>query len=75
MLLLLPSERPPHVNRLHAWQAVIPGNLHAQYVEGNHRDLIEAPYVRRVADAIVYHLNSTSGDASPQMSGEMAKSR
>jgi thioesterase domain-containing protein len=60
VLLLLASERPPHVNYLPGWQAVIPDNLHTQYVEGHHRNLITAPYVEGIADAIISHLNSSS---------------
>ena len=60
VLLLLASERPPHVNYLPGWQAVIPGNLHTEYVEGHHRNLITGPYVEGIADAIIYHLNSNS---------------
>ncbi len=73
VLLLLASERPPHVNFLPGWQAVIPDNLHTQYVKGHHRDLITGPDVEGIAEAIVYHLNSTLGEGSPQMSEEMAK--
>jgi thioesterase domain-containing protein/acyl carrier protein len=62
VLLLLASERPPHVNRLPGWQAVVPDNLHTQYVEGHHRDLLKAPYVEGIADAIIYHLNSSSAE-------------
>ena len=64
VLLLLVSERPPHVNFLPGWQAVIPRNLHTQYVDAHHRDLIEEPDVKGVADAILYHLNSTSAEES-----------
>lgn len=73
VLLVLAAERPPHVNLLPGWQAVIAGNLNTEYVEGNHRDLIETPYVRYVADTILYHLNSTCGEGSPEMSEEMVK--
>jgi amino acid adenylation domain-containing protein len=73
VLLLLASERPPHVNFLPGWQAVIPDQLHTQYVQGHHRELIAGPYVESIADAIVYHLNSPFGEGSPQTSEEMAK--
>ena len=53
VLLLLASRRPSYVNLLPGWQEVIPHNLHAQYVDGYHRDLIEEPDVKGVADAIL----------------------
>jgi thioesterase domain-containing protein len=56
VLLLLASERPPHVNFFPGWQAVVPRSMHMQYVDGHHRDLTKAPYVKGVADAILYHL-------------------
>ena len=67
VLLLLASERAPHVNFLPGWQAVIPGNLHTQYVDGHHRELTRAPHARRVADAIIRQL-SLAGEES-QLNG------
>jgi thioesterase domain-containing protein len=64
VLLLLASDRPPHVNFLPGWQSVVPRNLHTQYVHGHHSELTEAPNVQSVADAIVSHLMSTSDDMS-----------
>ena len=64
VLLILASERPPHLNFLPGWQAVVPHDLHARYVEGHRRDLMKAPYLNRVADAILYHLNSSSAEES-----------
>jgi thioesterase domain-containing protein len=60
VLLLLASERPPHVDFLPGWQAVVSRNLHAQYVEGHHRDFLEGKNARSVADAIVSHLMSAT---------------
>jgi hypothetical protein len=56
VLLLLASERPPHVNFLPGWQAVVPRSLHAQYVDGHHRDLLAGEIARTVAGSIVSHL-------------------
>jgi amino acid adenylation domain-containing protein len=67
VLLLLASERAPHVNFLPGWEAVIPGNLHTQYVDGHHRELTRAPHARRVADAIIRQL-SLAGEQS-QLNG------
>jgi amino acid adenylation domain-containing protein len=70
VLLLLASKRPSYVNLLPGWQEVIPHNLHAQYVDGYHRDLIKEPDVKGVADAILYHLNSSSaGESYPRGAG------
>ena len=41
VLLLLAAKRPSYVNLLPGWQEVIPHNLHAQYVDGYHRDLLK----------------------------------
>ena len=60
VLLLLASDRPPNENFLLGWQAVVPRSLHAQYVSGHHTELIEEPNVQSVADAIVFHLKSTT---------------
>jgi thioesterase domain-containing protein len=64
VLLLLASERPPHVNLLPGWQAVVSGNLHIHYLDGHRRDLAKAPTVRSTADAIVSHLISTTEEKS-----------
>jgi thioesterase domain-containing protein len=60
-LLLLASDHPPHMNILPGWRALVPRNLHAQYVDGYHRNLLDTRNVRTVADAIVSHL--TTGES------------
>jgi amino acid adenylation domain-containing protein len=60
VLLLLASERTPHVNFLPGWQAVVPYNLHTRYMNGHHRELMTAQNVRSIADVISSHLVSTS---------------
>jgi thioesterase domain-containing protein len=55
VLLLLASERPPHVDFLPSWKAVIPENLHIHYVSGHHNDLMKAPCVGEIAEAIVFY--------------------
>jgi len=60
VLLLLASERTPHVNFLPGWQAVVPYNLHTRYMNGHHRELMTAQNVRNIADVISSHLVSTS---------------
>jgi thioesterase domain-containing protein/aryl carrier-like protein len=56
VLLLLASERPPHVNFLPGWQAVVPQGLYTQYLDGHHRDLLKGENLRSVAHAIVSHI-------------------
>ena len=60
VLLLLASERTPHVNFLPGWQAVVPHNLHTRYMNGYHRELMTAQNVRNIADVINSHLISKS---------------
>lgn len=59
VLLLLASDRAPHVNFLPEWQALVPHSLHVEYVAGHHSDLLKPPYVQTVADAIASHLESS----------------
>jgi thioesterase domain-containing protein len=75
LLLLLASEHPPHLNLLPGWQAVVPRNLYPQYVDGHHRDLLKAPNVRRVADAIVSHLISVTDEKSSSCSATLQDER
>ena len=65
LLLLLASEHPPHLDLLPGWRAVVPRNLHPQYVDGHHRDLLKAPNVRGVAEAIVSHLIDGETTSTP----------
>jgi amino acid adenylation domain-containing protein len=53
VLLVLASNRPPHLNFLSGWQPVITRDLHVQYVNAHHRDLLDERNVRCIADAIV----------------------
>jgi thioesterase domain-containing protein len=64
VLLLLASERPPHHDFLPAWQAVVPNDLHMQYMEGHHRDLLKGESARSVAEAIAAQLAPENGDNS-----------
>jgi hypothetical protein len=59
VLLLMATERAPHLDLLAGWQAVVPNNLHTEYVVGHRRDLLKMPTVRLVADIIVSHLTPT----------------
>jgi len=68
VLLLLASERPPHVNRLPGWQAVVPHNLHVQYLQAHHRDLLKGETARSVAVSIVSHLASATETRSAETS-------
>jgi thioesterase domain-containing protein len=64
VLLLLASDRPPHLNFVPGWKAVVPRNLHTHYVDGHHRELLDGQNVQSVADAIASHLISTIDDKS-----------
>jgi amino acid adenylation domain-containing protein len=61
VLLLLAADRPHHVNYLPGWQAVVP-NLHTQYVDGRHEDLLNKQNVSGTANAIVTHIESTPAE-------------
>jgi thioesterase domain-containing protein len=63
VLLLLASDGPSRENFLPGWQAVVP-NLHTEYVDGRHEDLMNEENVRSVADAIVSRLASTTCEMS-----------
>jgi thioesterase domain-containing protein/acyl carrier protein len=60
VLLLLASERPPDIDVLPAWQALIPRGLHTQYLDGYHEELIKGPNAQRVVDAILSQLVSAT---------------
>jgi amino acid adenylation domain-containing protein len=63
VLLLLASERSPHLDLLPGWQSVVaPHNMHIQYLAGHRSDLLKLPKVRNVVDAIVSHLESTTDE-------------
>jgi amino acid adenylation domain-containing protein len=55
-LLVLASDRPPHRDYLPGWQAIVPHNLHIQYVDGHHRDFLNPQNLRAIADAITFQL-------------------
>ena len=58
VLLILPSERAPHLDFLPAWQKVIPNNLHVGYFDGYQDDMTTVDGAQRVAEAIHAHLAS-----------------
>jgi thioesterase domain-containing protein len=64
VLLVLASDRPPDVEPLPGWQAVVPSRLSWQYVDGHHSELLRAPSVGGVAAAISLHLDSHSSGTS-----------
>ncbi|MGA9303873.1 MAG: hypothetical protein WBW31_00580, partial [Candidatus Sulfotelmatobacter sp.] len=65
-LLVLASDRPPHRNYLPGWQAIVPHNLHTQYVDGHHRDFLNVQNTRAIADAILSGLKSPTDDDGPE---------
>jgi amino acid adenylation domain-containing protein len=62
VLLILASERPPHVNFLPGWQKVVPDGLYTRYVGAHHRDFQKEKVLRSVADVIVSHLPPATHD-------------
>jgi len=60
VLLLLASERPPDIDVLPEWQALVPRGLHTQYLDGYHEELTKGLSAQRVADAIFPHLASAT---------------
>jgi amino acid adenylation domain-containing protein len=64
VLLLLASDRAPHVNFLPGWQTEVPHSLHTQYIEAHHSELINTRNARSIADAIMSHLASTIDEGS-----------
>jgi amino acid adenylation domain-containing protein len=59
VLLLLASDRAPHVNFLPEWQTLVTGDLHVRFVSGHHSDLMKPPYVQNIAAMIASHLGSS----------------
>jgi amino acid adenylation domain-containing protein len=59
VLLILASDHAPHLNFLPQWQALVPNNLHIEYVDGHHSDLMKPPYVENIADTIASYLGSS----------------
>ena len=68
VLLLLASERAPHADFLPGWQAVVPHNLHTQYVDGHRSDLL-GKNVHTVANAITSHLPKMDEDCQSDLNG------
>jgi amino acid adenylation domain-containing protein len=68
VLLLLASERPPHVNFLTGWQAVVSHNLRVQYLDGHHRDLLTGTNAQIVADAISFCVTEAGEEFCPRES-------
>lgn len=55
VLLMLATDRAPHVNFLPGWQSVIPRDLSIEYINGHHSELMDSQNARRVAEAIISH--------------------
>ena len=55
VLLILARERASHLNFLPGWVSIVP-NLHSYYVEGYHRELINAQNIGTIASLIASHL-------------------
>jgi len=59
VLLLLASGGPFHESFLPGWQAIVARDLHIQYVDVHHRDLLDIENARSIAEAIM-HFKSTA---------------
>jgi thioesterase domain-containing protein/acyl carrier protein len=55
VLLLLAAERPPHLDFLPSWRAVVGQDLHAEYIDAHHNDLTNGLNMQRIANAISRH--------------------
>jgi len=44
-VLLLASDRPPHLDFHTGWQELVPHNLETQYLDAHHSELVQAPIV------------------------------
>jgi len=60
VLLLLASDRPPHLNFLPEWQALVPHSLYEMTLDGHHTDMTKEHNVQVIADAISSHLQHSS---------------
>ncbi|HXW57717.1 MAG TPA: amino acid adenylation domain-containing protein [Candidatus Cybelea sp.] len=74
VVLILASERPPHVNVLAGWQKVVPDELYTHYVSGHHREFHEEKMLRGVADVIAFHLRSATHDGPCSFSLDIPES-
>jgi hypothetical protein len=72
VLLVLAAERPPHLDFLPDWQALVPLSLHTEYLDGQHNDLTKGKNVQQVAETIFAHLPATT---SPLMDDLAVASR
>ncbi len=63
-LLIFASERPSYTDYLPAWQSLISGNLSVRYVKSFHDGLLKPKHARTVAEIIIPHLDSKSGNAT-----------
>jgi amino acid adenylation domain-containing protein len=56
VLLIQSSQRPPHVDLVPAWQAVVTGRLYVSSIDAHWREILNATHVHQVVDTIVSHL-------------------
>lgn len=59
-LLIMASNRAPHVDLAQKWKALIRGTLAVEFVDGHHDDLMKDVQMRQIADLIAQHLPSLS---------------
>ncbi len=69
VLLLLASERPPHLDLRAGWQAVVPVDLHTHYIHAHHFDFSSPQNLATIGDVIASYLTRVNQQASPLSSG------
>lgn len=70
VLLLLAAYRPPNIDFLPEWRALVPHRLKTAYVNGQHTEILRAPHVREVASIIASELDSSlHGEALSSAAG------
>ena len=57
--LLILASRRPEVGPLSEWQAMVPSALQTMYIDAYHRELMDPPNARRIAEAILGLLPSS----------------
>jgi amino acid adenylation domain-containing protein len=63
VLMILASERPPHLDPLPAWQKAIPNGLHVEGFDGHHEDMVKDENAKRIGDVIEAYLQSVTAQS------------
>ncbi len=60
VLMMLAAEKPPHVDFLPGWKALISRDLRCEYINCHHDDLMKEPHVQQIAKVITANLEDVS---------------